>query len=90
MLGVGVQASEAADGARAAPSRQLPQLLGQPGELWRQSRQGQLGGAEVMVVHQLPAALQTLGSERESKQEALYRRAKVGNWTERQSQRQGV
>lgn len=76
MLGVRVKAIEAADDARAALSRQRGeprQLLGQQGELWRQSR------AEVMAEHQLPAALQTLGSERESKQEALYQRANVGN-----------
>lgn len=86
MLGVGVKACEAADDAHAVLSRpcgELGQLLDQ---LWRQGRRGQLGKGEVMVVHQLPAALQTLGSTRESKQEALYRRANTGNWTGKQSE----
>lgn len=82
MLGLGVQLSEVADDAHAAPSSlrgESRQLLGQ---LWRQC--GQFGGGEVMVMHQLPAALQILSSTRESKQEALYWRANAGNWTERQ------
>lgn len=83
MLGFGVQVSEVADNAHAAPSSlrgELRQLLGQ---LWRQS--GQFGGGEVMIMHQLPAALQILSGTRESKQETLYWRANAGNWMERQS-----
>lgn len=86
MLGVGVKASEAADDAHAVLSRlreELQQLLGQ---LWRQGRHGQLGRGEVMVMHQLPAALQKLGNAREAKQEALYQQANVVNWTEKQSE----
>ena len=89
MLGVGVKASEAADDAHAELSRligELRQLPGQLGELRRGARHGQFGGVEVMVMHQLPAALQTLSSERDSKQKALYWRAKVRNWMEKQSQ----
>lgn len=89
ILGVGVKASEAADDAHAELScllGELRQLLGQLGELWRRGRHGQFGRGEVMVMHQLPAALQTLGSVRESKQKALYGRANVGNWTEKQSE----
>lgn len=86
MLGVGVKVSEAADDAHAVLSRlheELQQLLGQ---LCWQGRHGQLGRGEVMVMHQLPAALQTLGNTRESKQEALYQQANVVNWTEKQSE----
>lgn len=39
-----------------------------------------------MVMHQLPAAVQTLSSMRESKQEVLYRRANARNWTRKQSE----
>lgn len=89
MLEVGVKASEAAGDAHAAALRllgELRQLLGQLGELRRRGWHGQFWGGEVMVMHQLPAALQTLSSVRESKQKAVYRRANVGNWTEKQSE----
>lgn len=81
-LGFGVKASEAAGDAHAALShslRKLRQLLGQLGELQRWGRHGQFGRGEVMLMHQLPAALQTLSSVRESKQKALYRRANARN-----------
>lgn len=77
-----------ADDARAVLSRlrgELRQLLGQLGELWRQGRHGQPGRGQVVLMHQLPAALQTLSSERELKQQALYRRANLRNWMEKQS-----
>lgn len=89
LLGFGVKASEAADNAHAALSRllwKLRQLLGQLGELRRRGWHRQFGRAEVMVMHQLPAALQTLSSTRELKQKALYWRANARNWTEKQSQ----
>lgn len=89
MLGFGVKASEAADDAHAALSClvwKLRQLLGQQGELRRRGRHGQFGRVEVIVMHQLPAALQTLSSAREPKQKALYRRANARNWTEKQSE----
>lgn len=89
MLGFGVKASEAVDDAQAALPRmlwKLRQLLAQLGELRRRGRHGQFGRAEVIITHQLPAALQTLSNARDSKQEALYRRAYARNWTEKQSE----
>ncbi len=82
MLGVGEKASEAADDAHAAQSRprgKLQQLLDQLCELWGQRRHGQSGRGEVIVMHQLPAALHTLSNKRESKQKALYWSANVWN-----------
>lgn len=89
MLGVGVKASEVADDAHAVLLRllaELRQLLGQQGELRRQGGHGQFGRGEVIIMHQLPAALQTLGSMWDLKQKALYRRANVRNWMEKQSE----
>ena len=87
MLGVGGKAFEAADDAHEVLSRllgELRQLLGQQGELRRRGRHGHFGRGEVIIMHQLPAALQTLGSVRDSKQKAHYRSANIGNWMEKQ------
>jgi len=86
MLGVGEELCEAAGDAHAVLARllvELRQLLGQLSELWRRGRHGQRGKGEVVVMHQFPAALHALSSQRELKQKALYRGANVRNWTEK-------
>lgn len=82
LLGGGGKACEAAGDAHAALARllgELRQLLGQLGELRRWSWHGQFGRRKVMLMHQPPAALQTLGNAWEAKQKACNRRTNVGN-----------
>lgn len=72
---LGVEALEAAGDALAVLARLLVKLwhlLCQLSQGWGHSRWGQHGGCEVQLMHQFLAALQTIGSKRESKQQALY------------------